>query len=721
MHDSVYAFDAESNQGPDASPLWQVNFLDPANGITTVPVADENCNVTGYTEFGIQGTPAIDLSRNAIYVLAMTKENGNYVHKLHALDLWTGAELFDGPVTVTASFFVNDASYPFVDRYQQQRPGLLLQNGNIYIAFGGPGCNIKTEMGWVLAYDGATLQQIGAFNVSPGVDASAIWMSGAGLAGDGDGNVYFSTGDGLFDGPGGTHFGDTVLKLTQVGSTLALGDYFTPYNQLFFQQNDLDVSSGLVMLVPEQGDGKFTLAIDKNGTAYVLDQDNMGGYDPAGDYQIPQELDIPVSGEVHAGLTYWDNNVYVAAEQTPIQAYSFTNGQLSLTPTSRTPKATANPTGGIVSANGEQDAIYWYVTFPTNKLFAFDATNLAVELYDNGMAGNRDAMGPMVHFGMPTVANGRVYVNGKTELSVFGLLPAFAPVGGNNQTGVVGTTLALPLQAGLQDPYSGKAIATAGIPVTFKAIGNLGSFSNPTVNTDASGNASTSYTLPAKPGTYTITASSPGYVSAVFTVTATLSGPVAIVISSGNQQNGPVASPLAAPLQVKVKDSKGYGVPGVSVSFNDGGDGGLLSPTTAQTDLSGFATTSYTTGTKTGTIHISASVSGLPSVTFRETAVAGIPASLAIHSGNNQTVAAGSTTRQMLQVLIEDSYGNPVPKVSVNFSDGGAGGSFSPDPAVTNAKGIASGRYTASATTGKVTITASAPGLPPVGFTVNVD
>lgn len=98
QHDSVYALDADNNQGSNAVPLWQVNFLDPANGITTVPVTDEKCGVTAYTEFGIQGTPVIDPSLNAIYVLAVTKENGNYVHKLHALDLGTGEELFGGPV-----------------------------------------------------------------------------------------------------------------------------------------------------------------------------------------------------------------------------------------------------------------------------------------------------------------------------------------------------------------------------------------------------------------------------------------------------------------------------------------------------------------------------------------------------------------------------------------------------------------------------------------------
>src|ERR1022692_687318 len=128
QHDSVYAFDADNNQGSNASPLWYVNFLNPANGVTTVPEAGYACAGTpGYTEFGIQGTPVIDPIRNAIYVVAMTLENGAYVHKLHALDLGTGAELFGGPTTINASVTIGSTLYTFIDKYQQQRPGLLLQ------------------------------------------------------------------------------------------------------------------------------------------------------------------------------------------------------------------------------------------------------------------------------------------------------------------------------------------------------------------------------------------------------------------------------------------------------------------------------------------------------------------------------------------------------------------------------------------------------------------
>jgi hypothetical protein len=721
MHDGVYAFDADNDQASNASPLWYVSFINPAAGITSVPQPDEGCSV-GYTEFGIQGTPVIDPTKNAIYIEAITKENGNYVHRLHALDLGTGAELFGGPTVIAASVVINGETYPFVDKYQQARPGLLLQDGIVYIGYGGPGCNIKSEKGWIMAYDGSTLQQVGAFNASPNVDASAVWLSGAGIAGDGNGNIYVSTGDGLFDGPGGTHYGDSVLKLTQGNGVLNLTDSFTPYNQEYFRDHDLDVSSGLVQILPQQPDGsQFILAIDKNGTAYLLNQNDLGGYNPDGDFQIPQELDVPVLGQVHGGLTYWNNTVFVAAEQTPLMAYSFTNDQLSLQPTSQAQQATANPTGGIVSSNGTQDGIFWHVTFPTAKLYAYDATNLATQLYNSGMEGARDHIGKMVHFGMPIVANGKVYVDGVTSLSVFGLLPLFSPVGGNNQSGPAGTQLPLALQAGLTDPYTGSVIDQAGVPVTFTANAKGGILSPAKTQTNSSGIASTNYTLPKTPGVYTITATSKGYASATFSVTATGAAPASVAISAGNNQSAPVQSKLSTPLKVRVKDTQGNGVQGISVAFSDGGAGGTLSPSIVTSDSLGYASTVYTTGTKAGPINITATVTGIPSVSFNATVTAGPPTSMAIYAGNNQTVKAGKSTAKQLQVLIEDQFANVVKGAQVAYSDGGAGGSFAPNPASTTGQGIAGSRYTASAQTGTVTVTASSPGVTSVLFTVNVD
>jgi Bacterial Ig-like domain (group 1) len=365
------------------------------------------------------------------------------------------------------------------------------------------------------------------------------------------------------------------------------------------------------------------------------------------------------------------------------------------------------------------NGIFWYVS--NHTLFAFDATNLAKEFYDSTMAGTRDTLLPVVHFDMPIVADGRVYVNGKTQLTVYGLLPALTAAAGNNQSAASGTTLPIALQAALRDPYSGNPIHSAGIPVTFSASSSGGSFSNPNAVTNSSGIASTSYTLPTKTGNYTITAASPGYASAKFAVTAIPGTPASLSISSGSSQKGPVGTPLPQPLIVKVKDASGTGLSGIKVNFSDGGAGGTLSSPTATTNATGYASTSYTTGTKTGTVNVTASVTGLTPVVFKEIVLVGPASALKIYSGNNQSVKQGAATPAQLQVMVTDQYGNPVPNISVTFDDGGAGGSFFFDPVVTSSKGIAGTRYTAPFTSGPVTVTASASGLTSMEFTVNVN
>jgi adhesin/invasin len=172
---------------------------------------------------------------------------------------------------------------------------------------------------------------------------------------------------------------------------------------------------------------------------------------------------------------------------------------------------------------------------------------------------------------------------------------------------------------------------------------------------------------------------------------------------------------------VKAKDSKGNGVGGVVISFDDGGAGGSFSAVTATTDASGFASTSYTTGIKSGAISINATATGLTPAVFKETVLPGPAVSLAINSGNNQTVKAGAVAPKQLQVIVKDQYGNPVSGISVNFTDGGAGGSLSPNPVLTNPKGLAGTHYTTPAQVGPVTVTASAAGLGSVVFTVNID
>src|ERR1700737_494220 len=199
LHDSVYAFDADSKSGSDAAPLWHVTFINPGAGITTASGTSLPCQgVTTYQEAGIVSTPVIDLNSGIMYVIAKTNENGTVFHGLHALDITTGQERANSPVAIVATFATNKGTTVKLNSlHAMNRPALLLNNSIIYAAFGSNGCN-DSAYGWVIAYDATTFQQIGVFNASPGKGLASIWQSGSGPAADGAGNVYVSTAESDF-------------------------------------------------------------------------------------------------------------------------------------------------------------------------------------------------------------------------------------------------------------------------------------------------------------------------------------------------------------------------------------------------------------------------------------------------------------------------------------------------------------------------------------------
>src|SRR6266478_7688597 len=243
MADSVYAFDAESNAG-NASPLWKVNFTDPANGITTasgpfLPCATTEDRGPGFTQEGIVSTPTIDTNTSTIYVVAKTLENGTVRHKLHALDLGRGQDKPGSPVTISATVTSNAGRVvDFNSLHQKNRPGLLLLNGIVYLAFGSNYCNDGNHS-WVLGYDATTLQQTGVFNTNPDHGLTSIWQAGGGLAAD-DQYLYPVSSEGNFDvDVGGQGYTHTVLKLSR---DVELVDFFIPGSVTYLNDHDLDLS-----------------------------------------------------------------------------------------------------------------------------------------------------------------------------------------------------------------------------------------------------------------------------------------------------------------------------------------------------------------------------------------------------------------------------------------------------------------------------------------------
>ena len=446
-HDSVYAFDAD---GRTSTPLWKDSFL--GAGVTPIPPADTGETGDIPNEIGITGTPVIDPSTNTIYVVAATKEgtggSAKYVNRLHALDLTTGAEKFGGPIVITASVPGTGGDnvkgvISFNNITENQRPALTLQGGELYIGFSNHGNNPPYH-GWLLAYNASTLHQDWAFNTTPNAMKGGIWMGGDGIAVDSSGNLFFSTGNGTFDGPtssgGNNDFGDTLLKLGPSGTRL---DSFTPYNYSTLDSADVDLASGGVILLPDQSGTHphEVLTAGKGGTIYLVNRDSMGGVGNGNDNQIVQSLInvFPTGGGDETGNystpVYYNGSVYYAPVQGQVMAFSLTNGLLSTSPTSKSPETYNGDTpsfaarGGelALSANGNSNGILWGLQSNGDSLpgtlHAYDPSNLAHEYWNSDQAGTRDQLDPWLKFTIPLVANGRVYVVSSGHLTAFGLLP----------------------------------------------------------------------------------------------------------------------------------------------------------------------------------------------------------------------------------------------------------------------------------------------------------
>jgi hypothetical protein len=455
-NDSVYAFDAD---GMTATPLWQVSFIAPANGITTVPCAmiASECNV--YPVVGVTATPVIDPASQTLYLVAKTLENGTAVQRLHALDITTGGERFGGPVAIQGSvpgigLDSQNGVVSFDSLHQNQRAGLLLSGGVIYIASG------SGHHGWIFGYDAQTLAQLYVFNTTPNGLRGGIWGSGAGPAVDSQGNIYVATGDGTFDADsGGTDYGDTVLKLS---STLGVLDYFTPMDQLCRFAQDLDLGSGGPLLLPSQS-GPYTdelieagkggcpgdlFGSTSAGPIYLVNRDAMGQYSS----QDNQDLET-VAGSVHGYLSnpaYWQgpNGSYIyhsgmtanfasgnASLGDYLKMYELSAGALIPTPAAQSQNLFLMGSTPAISADGGTDGVLWAIerldvpsAKPGNQpaiLYAYDASNVSRMLYCSALP--QDQAGPAAKFQVPTIANGKVYVGTQTELDVYSSLSTVLP------------------------------------------------------------------------------------------------------------------------------------------------------------------------------------------------------------------------------------------------------------------------------------------------------
>ncbi len=462
-HDSLYAFDADTG----GAPLWQVSFI--VNGGSTVP----NGNVsTGdiVPEIGITGTPTIDGTTNTLYVVSKTLESGAYFLRLHAIDITSGAEKFGGPVVMSATVSgtgsgSTSGSLPFSTQWENQRPGLLLLNGYVYVGFAAHGDNGPWH-GWILSYKASTLQPSGSWCTSPNGIGSGLWASGAGLAADtsGNGRIFVATGNGDYPvtsnvvpnpapAPSASvDFGDSLVQLTLSSTGLITPtDYFTPYNTASLDGADTDLGSGGVIIPPTQG-GPFPdvlVEAGKQGRLYIVNRDKMTSDGSHFCNGCSSDPEVIATSNTISGLwsmpAYWNGNMYFWGNGDHLKAFTFSASALSASPTSQSAETNGFPGATpVISANGTTNGIVWaaetdaYGSSGPAILRAYDATNVSHLLYASNVTSNPDTLGPAVKFAVPVVTNGKVYVGAQKEVDVFGLLgsqqhaaaPAFSPAGG---------------------------------------------------------------------------------------------------------------------------------------------------------------------------------------------------------------------------------------------------------------------------------------------------
>ena len=452
VNDTIYAFDADDSTVTNA--YWQRSFL----GTGVMPV--KNTDMTGacggnYRDFvgnmGIVGTPVIDPATLTLYLVVRTKESGTtFVQRLHALDLTTGTEKLGGPVVITATYpgtGDGGTTVTFNSQHQNQRSALALINGIVYITWSSH-CDWGPYHGWIIGYDAATLQRAVVYNDTPNGYEGGIWMSDQALPADESGNLYVSTGNGHptvdVNPRDPLNHVESVLKLTRSGTNLSVASWFVPYNFTNLENGDVDLGSGGVLLIPGTN---LLFTGGKQGKLYLLNRDNLGGMSgsTSADTNIIQSFSTG-SHEIHGGPVWWDapdgSYAYVwPASSDHLRQYKFDRalGQFSST----SPYAQSVTTGGSgqpggilsLSASGTNSGtgIVWASVNTSGNanqgtvagtLHAYNAQNVALELWNSDMLSSRDSLGNFAKFVAPTVANGKVYIaTFSNALKIYGLFP----------------------------------------------------------------------------------------------------------------------------------------------------------------------------------------------------------------------------------------------------------------------------------------------------------
>ena len=715
-HNSVYAFDADNAAA--WAPLWQVNF-----GPSTAGVYN-----SVETEVGITSTPVIDTTSGTLYVADATILNGSMAYQLHALDITTGNEKFNGPLTIQGSVAgtgggSSNGTLVFDPSLHFQRPALVFANGNVYVAFGSHGNDQSPWHGWIFVYNASTLQEVTHLCLTPNGNGGGVWTGGMGLAADASGNLFTTTGNGTFDGSsGGADFGDSVIKL-DTSNGLAVSDYFAPSNQASLEAADADLGSSGPILLPNTSLG---VTSGKDGRVFLFNTANLGGYHATD--QVVQEwqattnaLQSGQGGTFGTAWVYYNSNLYLWGHADYLREFSFNGSTFNTTPISVGTVLAPAASGSYgyssepamsLSANGSVpgSAIVW-TTYPLSGdadgypypgiLRAFDAADLTKELWNSSLNANRDNSGSWAKWSPPTIANGRVYL--PTSGGLFNVFGPLSPGGGSlvgsgnsSQSGanltLEGTTdwvhwgdNSLNRKSNVGAQLSSYSFLGSGSSSMYSGDPRPLSWSDGTPTTSSTNNTNGLYIIGLGSG-FSLTAPAD---STARTLTLHVGG-----WNSGGTLTAHLSDASATDFVDTTADASGLYDRNYTLTYNAAGPNQAL-------------TVTWVMSSGTGNVSLNgAALSGTTSSG---------PASIQATGGTPQSATVGTAFAAALQATVRDGSNNPVSGVAVTFTapPSGASGSFSGSSTVTtNSSGVATApTFTANSVGGGYTVTASVAGV----------
>ena len=406
-------------EGATGAQLWTKTLGSP------VPRSQLPCG--NIDPLGITGTSVIDPNSRTIYVAAMTTPDGGRTkqHLIFALSLDDGSTRPGWPVNVSAMKY---GGFSFNSSVQNQRGALLLNSGVLYVPYGGHWGDCGDYHGWVIAVPITDPKNTTAWATE--ARGGGVWAPG-GIATDGR-SIFLATGNTF--GARTWMGGEAVIRLSP-GAKFSgnPADFFAPSDWRRLDDEDADIGgSGPVLLdVPGATPSKLIVALGKNGVAYLLNRDDLGGIGKGNGIRSEGVQSNRVSsGEIiNAAAAYRTASAsYVVFETrgSGVGCPSRSGNLVALrigasAPPSITVAWCANNMGGgspiVTTTDGRSESIVWTVgTGASNRLHAFDGETGEV-LFAGG--GQEEQMSRVQNFQTPIVVNGRIFVAANDQVYVF--------------------------------------------------------------------------------------------------------------------------------------------------------------------------------------------------------------------------------------------------------------------------------------------------------------